>query len=574
MIVPPPTPNRRAERPRRGGDRGEAQRAGRTSRGILRAVSAPTADALAEALRPLTGRPRRAPRVFCDIDGTLAPIVERAEDAHVREEISRPARPARPPLRLRGLHLGALRGRGAPARRRRRDRLRRLARRRAARAGRDDARAWCRRSRAGRSACGASPPSATRRELRLLRVRIEDKGPIAAFHWRGVPDEEAARARSCEGLAQEAEAAGLAIHWGRKVLEIRPPVPDRQGPGGARARGRRRRCGPRSSAATTPPTSTPSTRSTRCCARRRARRGRARGRPLGRGPGGDRRARRPGGGRRGGLRARAGGARAPTDALPRLPAHRGAAVRRRGHRARGRGRGRARPHRRQHARVRGARLVGPGRRVAGCGWAAAPRPRRASPGCSPARARPTRCPSSSPARSSSTGSGRSRCSPWRPARSASSSRRSRRSRPATRCSWRSLWRKQSAAVEAIEGRDGVEFWFDRSSPFGPPQLVRVPGLRKIEPEEAAAAELPSRRHRRDRLARLRPLAQLVELLPGARVRHLGLRDPRRAARWPRRSGCSRACPCRGRRSRSRASRPPRRRRARRCRSGRAGPGWR
>jgi hypothetical protein len=48
-----------------------------------------------------------------------------------------------------------------------------------------------------------------------------------------------------------------------------------------------------------------------------------------------------------------------------------------------------------------------------------------------------------------------------------------------------LWRKQSAAVEAIEGRDGVEFWVDRSSAFGPPQLLRVPGLRKIEPEEPA-----------------------------------------------------------------------------------------
>jgi hypothetical protein len=45
-----------------------------------------------------------------------------------------------------------------------------------------------------------------------------------------------------------------------------------------------------------------------------------------------------------------------------------------------------------------------------------------------------------------------------------------------------LWRKQSAAVEAIEGRDGVEFWLDRSSPFGPPRLLRVPGMRKIEPE--------------------------------------------------------------------------------------------
>jgi hypothetical protein len=43
------------------------------------------------------------------------------------------------------------------------------------------------------------------------------------------------------------------------------------------------------------------------------------------------------------------------------------------------------------------------------------------------------------------------------------------------------WRRQSSAVEAIEGRDGVEFWFDRTSPFGKPQLLRLPGMRKVEP---------------------------------------------------------------------------------------------
>ena len=44
-----------------------------------------------------------------------------------------------------------------------------------------------------------------------------------------------------------------------------------------------------------------------------------------------------------------------------------------------------------------------------------------------------------------------------------------------------LWRKQSAAVQAVEGRDGVEFWFERSSPLGAPKLLRLPGLRKVEP---------------------------------------------------------------------------------------------
>jgi hypothetical protein len=44
-----------------------------------------------------------------------------------------------------------------------------------------------------------------------------------------------------------------------------------------------------------------------------------------------------------------------------------------------------------------------------------------------------------------------------------------------------LWRKQSSAVEAIEGRDGVEFWLDKTSPFDRPRLLRLPGLRRVEP---------------------------------------------------------------------------------------------
>jgi len=48
------------------------------------------------------------------------------------------------------------------------------------------------------------------------------------------------------------------------------------------------------------------------------------------------------------------------------------------------------------------------------------------------------------------------------------------------------WRKQARAVEAIEGRDGVQFFFDRSPPFGAPKLLRTPGLRKVEPEQETA----------------------------------------------------------------------------------------
>jgi len=49
-----------------------------------------------------------------------------------------------------------------------------------------------------------------------------------------------------------------------------------------------------------------------------------------------------------------------------------------------------------------------------------------------------------------------------------------------------LLRRESSAVAAIEGRDGVEFWFDKSSPFGAPKLLRLPGLRRIEPAEEPA----------------------------------------------------------------------------------------
>jgi hypothetical protein len=43
------------------------------------------------------------------------------------------------------------------------------------------------------------------------------------------------------------------------------------------------------------------------------------------------------------------------------------------------------------------------------------------------------------------------------------------------------WRKQSPAVEAIEGRDGVRFYVEPTSPFKPTRLIRTPGWRRIEP---------------------------------------------------------------------------------------------
>ena len=49
------------------------------------------------------------------------------------------------------------------------------------------------------------------------------------------------------------------------------------------------------------------------------------------------------------------------------------------------------------------------------------------------------------------------------------------------------WRKQASGVQAIEERDGARFYFDRTSPFGAPKLLRTPGLRKVEPVPRATA---------------------------------------------------------------------------------------
>lgn len=184
-------------------------------------MSAQAAETFSDALRPLTDAPARA-AVFCDIDGTLAAIVTRPEEARVPHRTARllgmlgrryacvacvTGRSVAEARRLVGvgsisyagvhggetLEPGASRPTLAREFKRWEDRVRRF----------------------------AAEQDST--DVRLLRIRLEDKGPIQAFHWRGSPEEPAARAR-LEALARAAEDAGLHPHWGRKVLEIRPPV--------------------------------------------------------------------------------------------------------------------------------------------------------------------------------------------------------------------------------------------------------------------------------------------------------------------------------------------------------------
>lgn len=191
----------------------------------------PSAATLAEAIAPLTAEPRSA-GVLLDVDGTLAPIVRHAEDASV-------------PERTRSLLIDISRRYGLVAC---------VSGRRAAEARRivslgsisyvgnhgtevlrggqvepeldAELGPWMRRV------------SAFARELdgeglARARVRLEDKGPIVAFHWRGAPDETAAETLVAQ-IANDAERAGLQLHWGRKVLEVRPPVRFDKGSGVAR----------------------------------------------------------------------------------------------------------------------------------------------------------------------------------------------------------------------------------------------------------------------------------------------------------------------------------------------------
>jgi trehalose 6-phosphate phosphatase len=175
-----------------------------------------------EALRPVTANPERA-AIFCDVDGTLAPIVQRPEDAHVPEETSRllgrlarrygcvaciSGRSVADVRRLVGVGGVAYAGSHGAELLEPGSSTPRVA---------EAFKSWERQVKG--FVAGRDTP-----ELRSLRIRIEDKGPIMTFHWRGAPDEDRARTH-LEGLAQEAETVGLAIHWGRKVLEIRPPVP-------------------------------------------------------------------------------------------------------------------------------------------------------------------------------------------------------------------------------------------------------------------------------------------------------------------------------------------------------------
>ena len=54
--------------------------------------------------------------------------------------------------------------------------------------------------------------------------------------------------------------------------------------------------------------------------------------------------------------------------------------------------------------------------------------------------------------------------------------------------WALAWRRQESAVQAIEERDGVSFFVERTSPVRPIQLIRTPGFRRERPGQRHAGQ--------------------------------------------------------------------------------------
>lgn len=173
------------------------------------------------AVAPLAADPARA-AAFFDLDGTLAPIVERPEEARVPER----ARELVERIAGRYLSAGVVTGREAAEARRilGLEQLTYIGNHGfeilPPGAGEPEPAAELE-GEAGRAGEFVSGLASER--LSGAQIRIEDKGAIQALHWRGAGEEAEAERIALE-IGAEAERAGLSTHRGRKVLELRPPV--------------------------------------------------------------------------------------------------------------------------------------------------------------------------------------------------------------------------------------------------------------------------------------------------------------------------------------------------------------
>jgi trehalose 6-phosphate phosphatase len=174
---------------------------------MLRPLAA-TADALVERL---ASAPEKA-GLFLDFDGVLAPIVARPEDAEAppetRAELQRLAGRYRLVCVVSGRPGDDVRGR----------------------VGVDEI------VYVGSHGLELDPEAdAWRRRIHVFAehapwpaAQVEDKGLSVAFHFRDRDDEDAAVAE-LDAIAARARAEGFNARFGRKVLEVLPPLPSNKG---------------------------------------------------------------------------------------------------------------------------------------------------------------------------------------------------------------------------------------------------------------------------------------------------------------------------------------------------------
>jgi len=156
-----------------------------------------------ELLRNFAEDPQRA-AVLLDVDGVLAPIVLRPEDAHVPDETRAEVE------RLAGKYslVACVSGRTSA------DAERIVGVRDVVYVG----------SHGLELAPDADPWRSRLHQFgQQVDWPVEDKGLTVSFHYRGVDDEEAAREK-LERVAEAARLEGLLARFGRKVLELRPPI--------------------------------------------------------------------------------------------------------------------------------------------------------------------------------------------------------------------------------------------------------------------------------------------------------------------------------------------------------------
>jgi trehalose 6-phosphate phosphatase len=148
--------------------------------------------------------------ILLDVDGVLAPIVARPEDARVPEETRAELRRLNASYAL----VACISGRAGET-------ARQIV-------GVPEL------TYVGNHGLELEPESAHwRTELRRLLdevawPRTEDKGLTAALHYRNVADEDEARAQ-LETVAERARASGFVARFGRKVLDVVPPLDANKG---------------------------------------------------------------------------------------------------------------------------------------------------------------------------------------------------------------------------------------------------------------------------------------------------------------------------------------------------------